>query len=56
MQGLGLVNFEFMPHWNNGIYKIDEFKTYTMNSERPLYLCTDKIFIAIWFTGIIILE
>lgn len=42
MQGLGLVNFEFMPHWDRGIYNVDEFKTYTINSERPLYLCTDE--------------
>jgi dipeptidase E len=42
MQGLGLVNFEFMPHWDRGTYNIEEFKVYTMNSERPLYLCTDR--------------
>ena len=23
-------------------YNIDEFKTYSMNAERPLYICTDE--------------
>lgn len=41
-QGLGLVDFEFMPHWDRGIYNLDEYKTYTTNSGRPLYLCTDE--------------
>jgi len=40
-EGLGLVNFEFMPHWDNATYNIDEFKAYTLNSEKVLYLCTD---------------
>lgn len=42
MQGLGLVDFEFMPHWDGEEYDINEFKTYTMNSKRPLYICTDE--------------
>ncbi len=42
MQGLGLVDFEFMPHWDNEIYNMDEFQTYTLSSKRPLYLCNDE--------------
>lgn len=42
MQGLGLVDFEFMPHWDNEEYNINEFKNYTMNSKRTLYMCTDE--------------
>lgn len=41
MQGLGLVSFEFMPHWDSGVYNINEFQNYTANSKRPLYLCND---------------
>ncbi|MGF7056789.1 hypothetical protein [Brassicibacter mesophilus] len=41
MKGLGLVDFEFMPHWDRGIYKIEEFLAYSIESRRSLYLCND---------------
>lgn len=41
-EGLGLVNFEFMPHWNDKIYNIDKYKTYSLTSEKTLYLCSDS--------------
>lgn len=41
-QGLGLVDFEFMPHWDWVIYNIEEFQSYTINSGRTLYLCRDE--------------
>jgi dipeptidase E len=42
MKGLGLVNFEFMPHWDREIFKLEEFQGHTVKSGKTLYICRDE--------------
>jgi dipeptidase E len=38
---LGLVDFEFMPHWNKDFVFLDEVKNYSKINNRVIYACKD---------------
>lgn len=40
-KGLNLVDFDFMPHWDRGIYTLEELKKYSFQNKRIVYLCND---------------
>lgn len=40
-KGLGLVNFEFIPHWNKYKDKLEEIMEYSKSEKKIIYLCED---------------
>lgn len=38
---LGLVNFEFFPHWNKDYIHLDEIKNYSKIHKKIVYACKD---------------
>lgn len=41
LSGLGLVEFEFMPHWNREKDQLDELLKYSLNQEERIFTCDD---------------
>lgn len=41
LSSLALVNFDFMPHWNQESHYIDDLKKYTKNTGNTVYACND---------------
>lgn len=41
MKGLGLVNFEFFPHYRNSYRYDKELLKYSMKTHNPVYACPD---------------
>ncbi|MCB2297413.1 Type 1 glutamine amidotransferase-like domain-containing protein [Clostridium tagluense] len=41
LSSLDLVEFDFMPHWNQDSSYLNDLKEYTKNTERTCYVCND---------------
>ena len=41
LNGLGLVDFEFMPHWNREKHQLDELLDYSLLQEEIIFTCRD---------------
>ncbi|WP_102262359.1 Type 1 glutamine amidotransferase-like domain-containing protein [Mesobacillus jeotgali] len=41
LNGLGLVDFEFMPHWNREKHQLDELLEYSLLQEESIFTCRD---------------
>ncbi|MBT2636927.1 Type 1 glutamine amidotransferase-like domain-containing protein [Bacillus sp. ISL-39] len=41
LSGLGLVDFEFMPHWNRESDQLDELLKYSLIQEESIFTCDD---------------
>lgn len=41
LSGLGLVDFEFMPHWNREKDQLDELLKYSLIQEESIFTCDD---------------
>ncbi|GAE44452.1 alpha-aspartyl dipeptidase peptidase E [Mesobacillus boroniphilus JCM 21738] len=41
LNGLGLVGFEFMPHWNREKHQLDRLLKYSLLQEESIYTCDD---------------
>lgn len=41
LSGLGLVGFEFMPHWNREKNQLDELLKYSLHQEENIFTCDD---------------
>lgn len=41
LSGLGLVEFEFMPHWNREKNQLDELLKYSLHQEESIFTCDD---------------
>lgn len=42
LSSLGLVDFEFLPHWNDSIDRIEELRRYAKIKETIIYACKDN--------------
>lgn len=41
LSSLGLVSFEFMPHWKKNFLYLDDLKEYSKDSGKTIYTCKD---------------
>lgn len=41
LSSLALVDFDFMPHWNEDNHYLDQLKDYSKNTGRTVYTCND---------------
>jgi dipeptidase E len=41
LAGLGLVDFEFMPHWTREKHQLDELLKYSLLQEETIFTCDD---------------
>jgi dipeptidase E len=41
LSGLGLVDFEFMPHWNREDHQLDSLLKYSLLQDENIYTCHD---------------
>ncbi|WP_458125934.1 Type 1 glutamine amidotransferase-like domain-containing protein [Paenibacillus sp. Z3-2] len=41
MKALGLVNFEFAPHWDGSEDTLNSFREYTLVNSKAVYACQD---------------
>lgn len=41
LNSLGLVDFEFMPHWNRENHQLDKLLKYSLLQEESIYTCHD---------------
>jgi dipeptidase E len=41
LSSLALVDFDFMPHWNEESHYLDELKEYSKNTGNTVYTCND---------------
>jgi len=41
LSSLALVDFDFMPHWNQNSYYLEELKEYSNNTGSTVYTCND---------------
>ncbi len=41
LSSLALVEFDFMPHWNQGSNYLDDLKGYSKNTGNTVYTCND---------------
>lgn len=41
LSSLDLVDFDFMPHWNQDSSYLNDLKEYTKNTRRTCYICND---------------
>ena len=40
-RGLGMVDFDIMPHWGRADYSLDDVISYSIKKRRNVYLCKD---------------
>ena len=41
LSSLALVNFDFMPHWNEDSHYLEDIKAYSKNTGNTVYTCND---------------